>query len=313
MNEVEVSFQSDVELRGTLAFPKKIGAAETYPALLFLHGSGPVDRNENAPMGKINAFRLLSEALVPLGFAALRYDKRGIGESKGNFDEAGLSDFVKDAEAAYQFLQAHPNIDKERIFVLGHSEGCAIAVLLQQRQKAKGLILLAGAAESLKETIVRQGEQAAREMKEMPGWKGWLFRLLKVPEKVKKQQMGLLERIEKSTEPVIRVKGQKVQAKWMREHFQYNVVHDLNQITCPVLAITGSKDIQVLPEHAKVFADSTSGESEYLIIENMNHVLRHQEEPATMLSARQVYKRSFEKPLESKLIDAISEWLKRFR
>mgnify|MGYP001476087357 CR=1 FL=1 len=53
MNEVHVSFQSDVELRGSLVFPKKNISAETFPAVLLLHGSGPVDRDENAKMGKI--------------------------------------------------------------------------------------------------------------------------------------------------------------------------------------------------------------------------------------------------------------------
>ncbi|MFA8438135.1 alpha/beta hydrolase [Pueribacillus sp. YX66] len=312
MNEVHVSFQSDVELRGSLVFPEQKVSTDTFPAVLLLHGSGPVDRDENAKMGKINAFKLLSDAIVPHGFAVLRYDKRGVGESKGNYHEAGLSDLVADADAALTFLKAHPNIDKERVFLLGHSEGCTLAVLLQKQQAVKGLILLAGAAESLKTTVMRQGEFFARDFKEMTGLKGALFRFLKVPNKIAKQQRNLIERIEQSTEPVIRVKGQKVNAKWMKEHFAYNVRDDLKHITCPILAITGSKDVQVLPEHAKVFADGVSGEAEHLIIENMNHLLRHQEEDANILSLKQVYKRSFRKPLEPKIIKAILDWLKKY-
>lgn len=312
MNEVHVSFNSDVELHGSLVFPKNDVTTETFPAILLLHGSGPVDRDENAKVGKINAFKLLSDALVPEGFAVLRYDKRGIGESAGNYYEAGLFDLVADAEAALTFLKAHPNIDEEQVFVVGHSEGCTLAVLLQQRESAKGLILLAGAAESLKTTVLRQGEQVARDFKELTGFKGAFFRLLKVSEKIAKQQTSLIERIESSTVSVIRVKGQKVNAKWMREHFAYNVLNDLDKITCPVLAITGSKDIQVLPEHAKVFADNVSGGAEHVIIDNMNHLLRNQEEDANMVTLKQVYKRSFQKPLEPKLIDNIIDWLKKY-
>lgn len=311
MKEIHVSFQSDVDLRGTLALPQQGNISEKYPAILLLHGSGPVDRNENTKFAKINAFKLLSDALVQNGFAVLRYDKRGVGESKGNFHEAGLYDFVSDAEAAFTFLQTHPQIDSNQIFLLGHSEGCTVAVLLQLRQQARGLILLAGACESLKTTMIRQGEQAGRDVKTMSGWKGTLFRLLKIPEKIAKQQASLIEQIEQSTQAVIRVKGQKVPAKWLREHFQYNVLDDLHKITCPVIAITGSKDAQVLPEHARVFAEHVSGAAEYHIIENMNHVLRYQEEDTNIMTLKQTYKRSFKQPLERQLIEHIVNWLNK--
>lgn len=308
MKEIPVSFQSDVELHGTLAFPEA-NAAKKHPAVLLLHGSGPVDRDENAPFAKMNVFKRLSEALTENGYAVLRYDKRGVGESKGNFYEAGLFDLVSDAEAAFTFLQAHPDIDADRIFLIGHSEGCALAVLLQLRQTARGLILLAGAAESLKTTILRQGEQASRDIQSMGGWKGAFFRLLKIPERIMKQQASLIARVERTTQAVIRMKGQKIPAKWLREHFQYNVVNDLSKITCPVLAITGSKDLQVLPEHARIFAENVSGVSEFHILENMNHILRYQNEEANMFTLKQTYKRSFKQPLDERLIELIVKWL----
>lgn len=310
MKEIQVSFQSDVDLSGTLALPEG-HIEEKYPAVLLLHGSGPLDRNENTKFAKMNVFKLLSDSLCENGFAVLRYDKRGVGESKGNFYEAGLYDFVSDAEAAFAFLKTHPNIDPSRIFLLGHSEGCTLAVLLQLRQKARGLILLAGACESLKTTIIRQGEQASRDVQTMSGWKGTFFRLLKIPEKIAKQQAVLFDRIERSSQAVIRVKGQKIPAKWLREHFQYNVFNDLPKITCPVLAITGSKDVQVLPEHARIFAENVSGVSEFHIIENMNHILRYQEGEINMLTLKQTYKRLFKQPLDQRLIEDVVSWLNK--
>jgi len=310
MKEIEAAFQSDVELRGTLALPER-NISEKHPAVLLLHGSGPLDRNENAKFAKMNVFKLLSDSLCENGFAVLRYDKRGVGESKGNFYEAGLFDFVSDAEAAFAFLKNHPKIDSSRIFLLGHSEGCTIAVLLQLRQKARGLILLAGACESLKATMMRQGEQASRDVQMMGGWKGTFFRLLKIPEKIAKQQAELMERIEGSSQAVIRVKGRKIPAKWLREHFQYNVFNDLPKITCPVLAITGSKDVQVLPEHARIFAENVSGVSEFHIIEDMNHILRYQEEEGNMMTLKQTYKRLFKQPLDQRLIEHVVSWLNK--
>src|SRR5690606_16996051 len=114
---------------------------------------------------------------------------------------------------------------------------------------------------------------------------------------------------DETTDSVIRVKGQKLPAKWMREHFEYNVVNDLEDITCPVLAVTGSKDVQVPPEHAKKLADGVSGDGEYYVIEDMNHLLRKQEEPANLATLKKVYKKSLKKPIDQELIDTIVTWL----
>ena len=73
MKEIEAAFQSDVELRGTLALPER-NISEKHPAVLLLHGSGPLDRNENAKFAKMNIFKLLSDSLCENGFAVLRYD-----------------------------------------------------------------------------------------------------------------------------------------------------------------------------------------------------------------------------------------------
>lgn len=310
MAEIVVTFQSDVELQGTLALPEGQENSPA-PAVLFLHGSGPLDRDENAKMGKINAFKLLSEQLSLQGFASLRYDKRGIGKSKGDYYEAGFWDLVSDAEAALKFLKTHPKIDPENVFVLGHSEGCMIAAALQKKEKASGIIFVSGPAESLKTTMIRQGEDVANDLKKAAGFQSLLFRLLNIPDKIAKQQATLFKRLDESDASVIRIKGQKLPAKWMREHFEYNVVDDLKEITCPVLAVTGSKDVQVLPEHAKLLAEGVGGKSEYYVIKNMNHMLRKQDEPANMATLKKAYKRSLKKPLDPELVEIIVTWLQK--
>lgn len=136
--------------------------------------------------------------------------------------------------------------------------------------------------------------------------------MTKIADKIAREQQALINRIESSTESVIRVKGQRVPAKWMREHFNYNVRDDLPTVTCPVLAMNGSKDVQVRPKHAKILAEEVSGEAEAYIIDNMNHLLRYQEEPANMVTMKKAYKRSFKKPLDAQLINHIVSWLKKY-
>ena len=128
-----VTIGSDVKLKGTLTLPEQANNASSVPVVLMLHGSGPVDRDENYKWMKMNVFKELTEYIVPHGFATLRYDKRGVGESEGDYFKAGFWDLVKDAEASVRFLKTNAQIDADRIFLLGHSEGCTIAAALNRR------------------------------------------------------------------------------------------------------------------------------------------------------------------------------------
>lgn len=305
--EENATINGKVRLKGTASIPKGKGP---WPAVLFIHGSGPTDRDENVKGIKINAFKELANAITPLGFVTLRYDKRGVGESEGNFLEAGLWDLVDDAGTAVEFLKQHPAVDPDKIILLGHSEGCAIAPAVNKRQPVQGLILLAGVAESVKDSIIRQAELAAKEIENLKGVNGFLLRLLGIPKKIAKSQKKSFGKIINSKEDVIKMQFQKINAKWMREHFAYNVVNDLRDVSCLTLAITGSKDVQVLPEHAKRLAETVKGKSEYYIIEGMNHLLRKQSSPTSILNIKKDYKKLANKPIDRELIEKILTWLK---
>ena len=97
MIEKEITFQSgNIRMAGSLCLPAKEG---NFPCVLMIHGSGPVDRNENAKQLKIitvkmNVFNTIAHHLANIGVASLRYDKRGCGKSSGNYGEAGLYDLL---------------------------------------------------------------------------------------------------------------------------------------------------------------------------------------------------------------------------
>ncbi|MGS0765652.1 alpha/beta hydrolase family protein [Syntrophomonas curvata] len=309
IHEHEVVIKGNITIRGTLALPEK--TTEACPAILFIHGSGPTDRDENANGLKINAFKELSDALVPSGYAALRYDKRGVGESEGDYISAGFWDLVDDARAALDFLKQDPRIDARRIILLGHSEGCIIAPALNARQAVQGLILLAGIAEPFGEIVARQERRIFREFEETKGVKGLLIRWFGVVKRAQKAQAESMQKLMESQEDVVKMKLQKINAKWLREHFAYNVVDDLAHVTCPVLAITGDKDLQVLPEHAEIIAELVQGDAECHIIKDMNHLLRIQKEPGSLLSLNKIYKESVKQPVDPDLILLIKNWLDR--
>ncbi len=115
-----------VVLEGTLTLP---GDGVRFPAVIMLQGEGPHTRDQEisgSPM-----FRLLSDHFAKNGMAVLRVDKRGIGGSTGpSEEESSLEDLASDAKACFSFLQEVPEIDRDRIGFLGHSQGALVAPIV---------------------------------------------------------------------------------------------------------------------------------------------------------------------------------------
>ena len=174
-----------------------------------------------------------------------------------------MRDLVNDIEATITYLKEQPFVDPENIILAGHSEGCMLATVVNARTPVNGLILLTGAAESLEEATKRQREIAYKELKEQKGIKGKLMRLLNV-EKRGEKQMEKKRENDEHRKDTIKVGFKPMNAKWFREHFQHDIYKDLQQVTCPVLAIAGDKDIQADPEKAKRIGDYVKGILRYM-------------------------------------------------
>lgn len=129
-------------LAGTLSKPAALtNQPSGTPAVVLLSGSSPTDRDES--IAGIPIFAQLAGAIADAGFFALRYDKRGVGQSGGRPDAAALTDFAEDARAAVRFLSERKDVDRRRIAVIGHSEGGWIALLTAKdngRVAAVGLL-----------------------------------------------------------------------------------------------------------------------------------------------------------------------------
>jgi fermentation-respiration switch protein FrsA (DUF1100 family) len=109
-----------VTLVGVLSRPAGNAAV---PAVLIINGSGPPDRDGNQKRLRLDVSRQIADALREAGIASLRYDKRGVGASQGDFYAAGLHDNVTDATAALHALRGQPGIDPERVFARSQ-RGC---------------------------------------------------------------------------------------------------------------------------------------------------------------------------------------------
>lgn len=306
--EEKVTVSGKYALKGTMTIPA--GDEGKYPAVLIISGSGKITRDGNA--GKkinFNIYRELAESIAKLGFVTLRYDKRGVGESEGNYLETGLWDLVDDVRANIGFLKSHPTVDPEKIILLGHSEGCMLATITNSRYPVDGLILLAGAAETLKDATSRQRNLLYEEIQHSKGFKFALLRLLKADKKGEAQSQKFFQKVMESNRDVMRQGLVKINAKWIREHFSHNVVDDLKKAVCPVLAVTGSKDFQTNPECVKVVPELVQGEAEVHIVENMNHILKEYHGEITVLDAKKQYSKAQSQPIHPELQKILQNWL----
>lgn len=313
MTKEEISFKSDVNLKGTMLIPDL--GKESYPAIVFLPGSGQLNRDGSTPKGKFkfNLYADLAELCTALGFVTFRYDKRGVGESEGDYHTAGLSDAMNDAEAALDMLANHPKVDQDKLIIAGHSEGCMVGTALNARRPAAGLILLSGGGETLKEALDYQRKVTFKELAQKKGIQGFIINKFNTLEKGEKQAQSTYRKMLTSDKDVVKTMGFiKMPAKYFREHFALNIEEALAKTSCPVLAISGSKDWQTNAENLKRVEKFVQGEYETFVVENMDHGLKEQLTPISPTTYKKDYLKTIGRPIHPEAVKHLTAWLNRY-
>lgn len=296
----EITFtntKANIELAGTLTIPEGKGP---FPAVVLVTGSGPQDRNE-ALMGH-KPFLVIADYLTRKGIAVLRYDDRGIGKSKGSFTTATTFDFADDAESGLLWLKKQPLIDKKHVGIAGHSEGGLIAPIVASRNKdVNFIILLAGPGINGEEIILAQSELISQisglkpdVIKESIDLNKKIFDVIKKEDdntKALAKSHKILEDainnnnsltdIEKTDQAkTIDVKIAPLVTPWFRTFIQLDPRPYLLKTKCPVLALNGTKDLQVPCDVDLESIDKylkLAGNKNYTIIkiEGVNHLFQH--------------------------------------
>jgi pimeloyl-ACP methyl ester carboxylesterase len=294
MRDINLTFPSDdgLPIAGTLTLPEGAGP---HPAVLLLYGSGRADRDSNAGRLRLNLGGPLASALAAEGIATLRYDRRGVGDTPGDWHATGFTDNRDDAAAALRWLAARPDIRADAIGVIGHSEGAIHAMSLAARSGVAAAVLLAA--------VARPGENALR-------WQGSMIsrdlpaQLLPLIKRLAEWQLA---RIKATSTDVARVAGIPLNARWMREMLIHDPRPDLRAITVPVLAITGSKDIQVDPADLAVIRRMVPGAVETHEVQDLTHMLRRDPGRPSVRS----YRRLLSAPVDADLVAEVTRWLAR--
>jgi pimeloyl-ACP methyl ester carboxylesterase len=266
--EEEVRFENKgagVTLAGTLTLPAGKGS---FPAVVLITGSGPQDRDESL-MGH-KPFLVIADALTRRGIAVLRYDDRGTARSSGDFRKATTADFATDVEAAVTYLKTRKEINARRIGLIGHSEGGIIAPLVASRNKEiRCIVLLAGPGLRGEEIILSQQQliaqanggwgKPAQEMVDVNrGAMEIIVRdslRLEHRDTIKQQLAAYFDQrsaqvqvLKSGGAEATRLAVEQLTSPWMEYFLAYDPAPALERVRCPVLAMAGSKDLQVSPE-----------------------------------------------------------------
>ncbi|MGX5654492.1 alpha/beta hydrolase family protein [Geodermatophilus nigrescens] len=296
--ELPVTVPGKPPLAGTLTLPGTAGPA---PAVLLAPGSGPLDRDSDHRRMRFGVTRDLAHALDAAGLASLRYDKRGVGGSPGDWRRAGFTDNADDLLRALDTLAARPEVDGSRIVLAGHSEGALLATMAAGTAGARvaGVVLLAGSATPGDALLRWQARQIAPTL---PAPVRGLLRLLRTD--LERKVAANHERIRATTGDVARIGGVRLNARWHREFLAYDPRGDLARIPVPVLAVTGGKDLQVPAADLDTIAATVAGPATTLRPPDLTHTLRRQPGPASL----RAYRRELRQPVDRAVLDAVTSW-----
>ena len=271
----EITFRNgDVTLTGTLVLPEGKGP---FPAVVYAHGSGPLTRDS-----------LYGATFYPLGVAYFSFDKRGTGQSTGNWRTASLEELAADVLAGMQALKTRPDIRGNRIGVIGISQGGWVGSLAARSKDVAFLVAHSGSGMTVAENIV--WEQLSQvKAAGLP------------PEQIAKAELFLRRTGRMATEgkpweeihaAYEAVKSEPFAAfafpaalprdnsnwEWFRKNGNVDSAVALRQVACPVLWFLGDLDTQVCtvssePRLREAFRTAGNQDATLRVMPNASHML----------------------------------------
>ena len=246
-----------IQLPGTLTY-----TVEKSPLLIWVHGSGGVDRN-GSPTNYIQQFR---EAINKENIAFFSFDKRTSNPKNASFlTDILIDDFISDVDVVISHFKNDTRFSS--IILVGHSQGSLLA--MKASKNVDKFISVAGAGETIDKIIIRQvtnqnalfGEITAQHFKEL-------------------KETGSIKEVNPNLLSLFAPQNLLFMSSWM----EINPVDEIKKVTIPTLIIQGDKDIQVLILDAENLLKAKP-DAQFVIIKNMNHVLKTIEKDEDNLSS----------------------------
>lgn len=302
---VSIESQPGFPLKATLTV---FAGANGGPSAVLVPGSGPNDQDES--IGPNKPFRDLAWQLAARGITTLRYDKithaypaeLAAAPDAAEFDIE--KETVLDAIAAVRWLQRQPEVDADRVYILGHSLGAIVAPDVDRLgADAKGFILLGGTPLQLWEIMYAQNQAVLEKMK-AEGKDIKKDAETVEAEKRKAEKLGELtdEQARSST-------AFGTPAWYMRSLTRLQGVEWLKQVKKPTLVIQGGRDFQIPPEHGVQAYKSAFGDAPYVTYKTFDD-LSHIFGKYSGEGEGTAYEYGQSQPLDERVGDAVAEWMK---
>jgi pimeloyl-ACP methyl ester carboxylesterase len=324
---VEVKFKNKkgkVVLNGTLTIP--IGKGP-FPAVVLASGSGQQDRNEE--MVKHKPFHVIAHHLTSNGIMVLRFDDRFYGESSKKFYNSSMEDFAGDVSSAVNYLRKNKKVDREKLGVIGHSEGGIHApIAASQNENIKFIISLAGVGVNGIDLLIKQrhdllkieGVTFESTLVKDSLFMRKIFAQIQTEEGLTKADTKkfLTEFFDDLTEEEYKEYGDSKEIIMeripeffdmysMRSFLEYEPKKYWDQIDLPLLALNGSRDIQVDPDQNIAGFKSLSDhpKTETIVFEGLNHLFQKCE--SCLLTEYGI----LEQTIEVEVLEKMLGWIKK--
>ncbi|NMA05943.1 MAG: prolyl oligopeptidase family serine peptidase [Acholeplasmataceae bacterium] len=260
----EITIKTDkYEMNGILTLPFS-NKKKKFPVVILVGGSGPT--NMDSSTGKLTPFKDISESLALQGIASLRYNKRTfeyLEELKNDYYFNIEDEYILDALQAISLLSNDKRIDKNNLFLLGHSQGGQIApIIVNRTDKIKGIIIMAGTTSHIldvlmEQTLKYQGEETYNEYLEYAE----IAKNITTPDNTKHQHFYF--------------------GAYYHYWVAYNKINFEEELvtaakTHPILIMYGKKDLQVFPHHYEKYQILLPNDNyknvKFVSYPNLNHL-----------------------------------------
>jgi pimeloyl-ACP methyl ester carboxylesterase len=256
-------------LGATITKPTGTGAATRMPAVILLAGSGVGDRD--GVVQGVPTLAQLAGAMADAGFLAIRYDKRGFGQSGGRSESATIQDYAEDVRAVVRWLQQRSDVDPKRIAVVGHSEGAWVGLLAASRERRIAAVAsIAAPSTTGAELVLEQQQRALDQMKITP--------------EEREKKVALQKQIQsavisgKGWELIPQEERRAADTPWFQSLLTFDPARVMKDVRQPLVFVHGELDKQVPVAHADRLADlarkdSDSKSVDVVVVRGVNHLL----------------------------------------
>jgi len=322
--EEEVAYENSkagITIAGTLTLPRGKGP---FPAALLISGSGPQDRDQFVLLHR--PFKVLADHLTRRGVAVLRVDDRGTGSSTGEFGNATTRDFADDVLAGVQYLKSRQDIYTDAIGLIGHSEGGMIAPMVAAECSDVGFIVLMAApgvpiaqlmySQHWKGTLAEGESEAKAKMTS-----DWYQRLYEVVQQEPdndtaiEKMMGMYSALSSQEKTLLGWDEGKAGSEihdlvspWKRYFVNFDPQPYLSAVKCPLLAVNGEKDCQVISTEnlrgiENHLIEGQNPDFTVLELPGLNHLFQ------TADTGAESEYRHIEETIAPVALDTISDWI----